>query len=458
MFFSHKEVPYYAGNPHPLQFNSVEFRDGQQSLFATRMTTDEMIPLLEEMDEVGFATMEMWGGATFDVCIRYLQEDPWERLRIFKQHVKKTPLKMVLRAQNLVGYQAYPDDVVEEFVARAADNGIDIFLTFDALGDLRNCETAFDAIKKAGKIIEGSLQYNISPFNTIESYVQNAKDQVSMGASAIHVEDMAGLMTPKAAYDLIRALKKELTVPIHLHAHCVGGLADMAYWEAIQAGVDGLDVCVSSMAFSSAHPPIESYIAALRGTPRDPKIGLGQFDAINKKFLAVRQNHADMATKLVGVDVGCLNHQIPGGMLSNLESQLKTMNMSDRLPKVLKEVIQVRADMGYPPLATPSSQICGAQATVNVLTGKRYGMISKEMTNYCRGLYGMPPGKIDAELSKLALKGKEPDFSRQGSRIAPGLEKARTAAGELARTREDVLTYALFPEIAVPFLKKKYKG
>ncbi|MCH3951632.1 MAG: pyruvate carboxylase subunit B [Acidaminococcus sp.] len=456
MSFFTKTKPYFAENPHPLQFNSVEFRDGQQSLFATRMTTSEMLPLLEAMDNVGFASMEMWGGATFDVAIRFLGEDPWERLRLFKQHVKKTPLKMVLRAQNLVGYQAYPDDVVEDFVARAAENGIDIFLTFDALGDLRNCETAFKAIKKAGKTIEGSLQYNISPFNTIESYVKNAKEQVEMGASSIHVEDMAGLMTPQAAFELITALKKELTVPVHLHAHCVGGLADMAYWEAIQAGVDGLDVCVSSMAFSSAHPPLESYISALRGTPRDPKIDLGQFDAINKQFLEVRRRHADTATKLVGVDVGCLKHQVPGGMLSNLEGQLKAMNMSDRLPEVLKEVTQVRADMGYPPLATPSSQICGAQATVNVLTGKRYSMISKEMTDYCRGLYGMPPGKINPELSSKALKGKTSDFSRPGSRIAPGLEKARKEAGTLARCEEDVLTYALFPEVAKTFLANKY--
>ncbi len=439
-----------------VKFNSVDFRDGQQSLFATRFTTEEIVPILDQFDLLGLNYMEIWGGATFDVCVRYLKEDPWERLRIFKQHLKKTPLCMVLRAQNLVGYKAYPDDVVERFVAKAAENGIDYFCTFDALGDLRNCETAFKAIKKAGKKIVGSLQYNISPFHTIENFVQNAKEQEKMGIDMLHIEDMAGLMTPEAAYDLVSALKKELHIPISLHCHCTGGLAQMAYWEAIRAGVDQLDVCVSSLSGGPGLPPIESFIAGLKGTSRDPKMDLGQFSPINDYIKDIRKKHADTETRLIGVDVGCLQHQVPGGMLSNLESQLTAMKLYDRLPEVLAEVTRVRADMGYPPLATPSSQMCGAQATTNVLTGKRYAMVSKEMKDYCRGMYGKAPGPIAEELMTAALHGEAPMTNRPADNLAPGMDIARQEAGTYARTEEDVLTYALFPATAIEFLKAKY--
>ena len=446
----------FAGAGTPLKFNSVDFRDGQQSLFATRLTTADMIPLLEQMDAVGYDSMEMWGGATFDVAVRFLKDDPWERVRTFKKYVKKTPLKMVLRGQNLVGYKAYPDDVVEAFIAQAAEAGIDVFLTFDALQDLRNCETAFKAIKKAGKKIEGSVQYNVSPFHTTEVFVQNALEQEQMGASLMHVEDMAGLMTPEAAYELITALKKALKIPVHLHCHCTGGMAEMAYWESIRAGVDGLDVCVSSMSMGPSLPPIESYLAALKGTSRDPKIDLGQFADINKKFAELRRKYADFGTKLVGVDVGCLQHQIPGGMLSNLESQLTAMKLYDRLPEVLEEATRVRADMGYPPLATPSSQMCGAQATTNVLTGNRYAMVSRELKDYCRGLYGRPPGPIDPTLLEKALGDEKPAFIRPGDQLAPGMDTARAEVGSLARTEEDIVAYALFPGYAPDFLKAKY--
>lgn len=277
-----------------------------------------------------------------------------------------------------------------------------------------------------------------------------------MGASLMHVEDMAGLMTPEAAYELITALKKALKIPVHLHCHCTGGMAEMAYWEAIRAGVDGLDVCVSSMSMGPSLPPIESYLAALKGTSRDPKIDLGQFADINRKFAELRRKYADFGTKLVGVDVGCLQHQIPGGMLSNLESQLTAMKLYDRLPEVLEEATRVRADMGYPPLATPSSQMCGAQATTNVLTGNRYAMVSRELKDYCRGLYGRPPGPIDPTLLEKALGSEKPAFVRPGDQLAPGMETTRTEAGALARTEEDVVTYALFPGYAPDFLKAKY--
>lgn len=446
----------FAGDGSPVRFNSVEFRDGQQSLFATRMTTADMVPLLSAMDQVGYDSMEMWGGATFDVAVRFLKEDPWDRIREFKKYVKRTPLKMVLRGQNLVGYKAYPDDVVEKFVEKAAAAGIDVFLIFDALQDLRNCESAFRAVKKAGKKIEGSIQYNISPFHTIEKFVENGKEQEKMGVSLLHVEDMAGLMTPAAAYDLIKALKAELKVPIHLHCHCTGGMAEMAYWEAIRAGVDGLDVCISSMSMGPAHPPIESFVTALKGTSRDPHIDVAQFKAINESFLALRRKYAQFETKLIGVDVGCLEHQIPGGMLSNLESQLTAMKLYDRLPQVLEEVTRVRADMGYPPLATPSSQMCGAQATTNVLTGKRYMMVSNEIKDYCRGMYGMPPGPVSPELLEAALGSEKPGTKKPADMLAPGYEAAKAEAGPLARTEEDVLTYALFPAYAPDFLRSKY--
>lgn len=440
----------------PLKFNSVEFRDGQQSLFATRLTTADMVPLLTRMDQVGYDSMEMWGGATFDVAVRFLKEDPWDRIREFKKYVKKTPLKMVLRAQNLVGYKAYPDDIVEKFVEKAAEAGIDVFLIFDALQDLRNCESAFKAVKKAGKKIEGSVQYNVSPFHTTEVFVQNALEQEKMGASLMHVEDMAGLMTPKAAYELISALKAALKIPVHLHCHCTGGMAEIAYWEAIRAGVDGLDVCVSSMSMGPAQPPIESFLTALKGTSRDPKIDLGQFQSINQDFLNMRKKYAEFETKLIGVDVGCLEHQIPGGMLSNLESQLTAMKLYDRLPEVLEEVTKVRADMGYPPLATPSSQMCGAQATTNVLTGSRYSMVSKEIKEYCRGMYGTPPGPVDAALLEKALGSEKPSTKKPADMLEPGWEVAKNEIGTLARTEEDVLTYALFPNYAPDFLRTKY--
>lgn len=445
----------FASNT-PVKFNSVEFRDGVQSLLATRVTTADMVPFLDRMDAVGYDSMEMWGGATFDVCIRYLQDDPWERLRTFKQHMQHTPLKMVLRGQNLVGYHAYPDDIVERFVACAARNGIDVFLIFDALGDLRNCETAFRAVKKAGKRIEGSIQYNISPYHTTEQFVENALEQQRMGASLIHVEDMAGLMTPPAAYELISALKAALDIPVHLHCHCTGGMGEMCYWEAIRAGVDGLDVCVSSLGMGPGHPPIESFVAGLKGTPRDSGIDIAQFTSLNEDFKALRKRCSEYETSLVGVDVGCLQHQVPGGMLTNLESQLRGMNALGRLPEILQEVVKVRADMGYPPLATPSSQMCGAQATFNVMLGERYKIVSNEMRDYCRGKYGLPPGPISPELMEKALGSEQPITCRPADLLEPGWEKARAEIGSLARNDEDILTYALFPGVAETYLKHHY--
>lgn len=440
----------------PLLFNSVEFRDGQQSLLAARVRTEDMIPFLKRMDDIGYYSMEMWGGATFDVAVRYLKQDPWERIRVFKQYVKKTPLKMVLRGQNLVGYKAYPDDIVRKFVELAAKNGIDMFLIFDALQDLRNCRTAFEAVLDAGKMIEGSIQYNISPYYSIKDIVENAKEQQRMGAKSMHIEDMAGVMRPEEAYEIVARLKDALDLPIHLHCHSATGMADMCYWEAIKAGVDGIDVCVSTLAMGAGHPPIESFIAGLKGTERDTGIDLAQFEPLNIGFIALRNKYKEYETQLAGVDVGCLQHQIPGGMLGTLQNQMKAMNVFDKYQDVLKEVVNVRRDMGYPPLATPSSQMCGQQATTNVLTGTRYKMISKEMRDYCRLMYGNPPGPIAPELLEKALAGDKQIECRPADFLEPGLDKARKEIGDFARSEEDVVTYALFPTPAIDFLKIKY--
>jgi len=446
------EREFFPGADKPLLMNSVDFRDGQQSLIATRMTTEDMLPLLERFDQLGFDSIEMWGGATFDVCIRYLNEDPWERLRVFKKKITKTPLKMVLRGQNLVGYKAYPDDIVEKFIERAAANGIDIFTIFDALQDLRNCETAFKAVLKAGKIVEGSLQYNISPYHTIQTFVDSAVRQQEMGASSIHIEDMAGLMTPSVAYELTMALKSSLSIPVSIQSHCTGGMAQNTYWEAIRAGIDGIDVCTSALSLGTAHPPVESFVAALKGTSRDPKMDLSILSSINKDLLPIRKKYSDFESQLVGVDVGCLQHQIPGGMMSNMESQLKGLGQLHRLPEVMEEVVRVRADMGYPPLATPTSQMCGAQATVNVMTGKRYQVISNEMKAYCQGMYGTPPGPIAQELMEKALGKSEVVTNRPGDNLEPYFEKAKAEIGDLAKSDEDILTYAMFPKEGRTFL------
>lgn len=444
-------------NSSPVKLVGLDFRDGQQSQIATRLTTEEIIKILPQIDDLGFDSLEVWGGATFDVCIRYLKEDPWERLRLIKQAAPKTPLKMVLRGQNLVGYRTYADDVVEAFIKKAAENGVDIFLTFDALQDLRNCEVAFNAIKKAGKIIEGSLQYTISPVHTLEAFVQNAKDQVNMGASALHVEDMAGLMTPQVAYELTKMLKKELDVPVFLHCHSTGGMAEMCYMEAIRAGIDGVDVCCAAFSLGAAHPAAESIITALKNTNRDTQLDINKFASVHEYLIGLRKKYSEFETKTRGVDIGCLQHQIPGGMLTNLEKQLNDMGHSELLPQVLQEMIAVRKDMGYPPLATPSSQICGAQATFNILSGGRYNMISTEMKKYCEGLYGQPPAPIDTTLLEKALGTATIHTQRPGELLEPELSKAKSEISHLSELEEDIITYALFGNVALEFLQEKYK-
>lgn len=441
----------------PVRLSSCDFRDGQQSLIATRMQTDDMVPILEKMDGFGFDCIEMWGGATFDTCIRYLNEDPWERIRVFKKHVKQTPLRMLLRGQNLLGYTPYPDDVVEHFVIAAAEAGIDIFLIFDGLNDIRNCEKAARTALAAGKKVEGNIQFTSSPVHTVDSFVRTAKEYLEIGATAVHLEDMGGMIDPATAAETVAAVKAAVRVPVHYHAHCTGGMTEITYWEAVKAGADVLDVDVSAFAMGTSHPAAESIIAALRGTPRDTGLDYKKLSEINIYLKKMREKYQEFLTCLVGVDINVVEHQVPGGMYSNLEGQLKSMNASDRLEEVLSEVVRVRKDLGYPPLGTPFSQMCGAQAAANVLTGNRYQVIPKEIKAYVRGEYGRAPGIISEELKKIVLKpGEEPILCRPADLLEPAYAKLRAEIAGIARTEEDALTYMMFPQIGREFLERKY--
>lgn len=444
-------------SPRKLSVSSVEYRDGQQSLLGTRIKGEDFYPILEQVDRVGFSSVEMWGGATFDVAMRYLGEDPWDRIREFKKRMPHTPLRMFLRGQNLVGYHQYPDDIVERFVSAAASAGIDIFLIFDGLNDVRNCEAAIRAAQKAGKTAHGNIIYTVSPVHTVETFVNIALDFQKLGVSAVQVEDTAGSMTPGAAYDLISALKEALDVPVLLQCHSTAGMAQLAYWEAIRAGVDGLDMDVSALSMGTSHPPMESMICALKDSPVDTGISLDRLLPINAHFKKLREKYKEFESKFIGADVGVLQHQVPGGMMSNLELQLKQMKASHRIDEILKEVAEVRKDFGYPPLATPFSQIVGVQATMNVLTGSRYKMISTEGKELVCGRYGKVPGKIADELYKAVMINREPIVCRPADLLEPGYEKAKAESAAFARTEEDILSYALFPSTAEPFLKAKYQ-
>lgn len=440
----------------PLRICSVDLRDGQQSLLATRLTTDDMLPILDKMDSVGFDRAEVWGGATFDVCVRYLNEDPWDRLRQIKKRMKRTPLSMLLRGQNLLGFRHYPDDIVERFVEKTAEAGLDIFLIFDILNDLRNCETAVRAVKNAGKIAEGQLSFAVGPVYSMDLWARVARQWEDMGVASIHVEDGSGIITPQMSYELITVLKQAVRIPIHLHCHCTGGLADLAYWEAIRAGVDVIDTDMSALSLGTAHPPTESFVVALRDTPRDPGFDLALLEEVNHYFIDLRNKYQKFESRFTGVDIGVFRHEIPGGMLSNLESQLKQMGVSDKLQQVLDEVHIVRKEFGYPPLGTPMAQIVGAQAAANVITAERYKMVPKETKDYFMGLYGTPPGELDPEIERKVLGSAKRITCRPADLLEPAFERIKTEIGDLARNDEDILTYALFPNVAKDFLSKKY--
>ena len=458
-YFFQDPVWAAAAKYGPVKLATVDFRDGQQSMIATRMRTEDMIPILEQMDNFGFSAMEMWGGATFDSCIRFLQEDPWERVRTFKEHVKKTPLRMLLRGQNLLGYTPYPDDVVERFVTAAAKAGIDIFLFFFVFNAVLKCAAAETAALAAGKRVEGNIEFCSSPVHNVQSFIKTAREFVDIGASAIYLEDMGGMMDPAAAAETITAIKTAVDVPVHYHAHCTGGMTEIAYWEAARAGADMLDVDISSLALGPSHPAAESIIAVLKDTPRDTGLDYTKLSPINQHLKEVREKYKDYTTKLIGVDISVVRHQIPGGMRSNLESQLAQMNISHRLDEVLEEAARVRADLGYPPLATPFSQLCGTLATMNVITGERYKALPKEAKAYVRGEYGRTPGPISEELKhKVMVNGGEAITCRPADLLEPAYDRLAAEIGSLARTEEDVLTYIMFPGPGRAYLEKKYGG
>ena len=445
--------------PKPVKITDTTFRDAHQSLMATRMRTDAMLPIAEKIDQVGFFSIEMWGGATFDVCIRYLAEDPWERIRVLKRHIKNTPFQMLLRGQNVVGYRNYPDDVVIKFVEKAAENGIDIFRVFDALNDVRNMEVAIKTIKKCGKHAQGSICYTISPVHTIEYYVDVAKKLAELECDSICIKDMAGMLAPKPAYELITTLKKEVGLPVHLHSHSTSGMVMMTYLRACDAGVDILDTAFSPLAWGTSQPPVESVVAALKGTPYDTGLNLELLHEIAEYFQELREKYYD-PLKLINpkserVDPSILIHQIPGGMFSNLLEQLKEQNALHRLKDVLEEVPIVRKELGYPPLVTPTSQLVGIQAVFNVLSGKRYSIVPKEVKDYVKGFYGKPPAPIDEKVKKLIIGDEEPITCRPADLLEPVLNKIPEEVKPYIESEEDELTHALFPQVALEFFKKR---
>lgn len=435
-------------------------RDGHQSLLATRMRTEDMIPILEAMDAIGYHAIECWGGATFDTALRFLKEDPWERLRDVSSRLKNTPTQMLFRGQNAVGYRHYADDVVREFAERSVENGMQVFRIFDALNDTRNLETAFDAVRSAGGHVQGTICYTTSPVHTVDSYAKLGDRLVEIGAHSLCLKDMAGLLTPHMAKALVSRLKKDHPdMPVQMHCHGTSGMAEMAYLMGVEAGADAIDCAISSLAGGTSHPSTETLVAALsEDSDHATGLDLEALSEISAYFKTVRKKYWRFESGLVGVDSGVLVHQVPGGMISNLVGQMREQGQEEKLPAVLEENARVRADLGFPPLVTPSSQIVGSQAVLNVLTGKRYGSVTKETQNLARGAYGQTPAPIDKEVLDIVLPGEHPIAHRPADDIEPELESAKQEAGELARTREDVLTYVMFPGPAKEFFEWREGG
>lgn len=448
----------------PLGITDVVLRDAHQSLLATRMRLDDMLPIAEKLDQVGFWSLETWGGATFDACIRYLGEDPWERIRQLKKAMPRTPQQMLLRGQNLLGYRHYADDVVTRFVERAADNGIDVFRVFDAMNDPRNLETAIKAVLKVGKHAQGTLSYTVSPVHTLDMWVELAKTIESMGADSIAIKDMAGLLKPYVAYELVTRLKQEVKVPIHMQCHATTGMSTATAIKAAEAGIDNVDAAISSMSMTYGHSPTEAIVAILEGTDRETGLDLKLLEEIAAYFREVRKKYAKFEGSLKGVDSRILLAQVPGGMLTNMESQLKEQGAIDKFDAVLEEIPRVREDLGFIPLVTPTSQIVGTQAVLNVLTGERYKSISKETAGVLKGEYGAAPAPFNKELQERVLEGKEPVTCRPADLLEPEMDKLTEELKKLAAEKgiklakdevDDVLTYALFPQVGLKFLENR---
>ena len=447
-----------------IKMTELVLRDAHQSLFATRLRLDDMLPIAHELDDIGYWSLEAWGGATFDSCIRFLGEDPWVRLRELKKACPKTPLQMLLRGQNLLGYRHYADDVVERFVERCVANGMDVFRVFDALNDPRNMKAALQAVRKFGGHAQGTLSYTTSPVHTMQTWLDTTEQLLEIGIDSLVIKDMSGILNPMAAADLVREIKKRFDVELHLHCHSTTGMAEMALLKAIEAGVDGVDTAISSMSGTYGHPATESMVATLQGTEYDTGLDIPRLEKIAAYFRNVRKKYAKFEGQLRGVDSRILVAQVPGGMLTNLENQLKQQNASDKLDLVLEEIPRVRKDLGYIPLVTPTSQIVGTQSVINVLTGERYKTIAKETAGILKGEYGKTPAPVDSALQARVLEGAAPVTDRPADHIAPEMAKIEAEVAEQAKAKgvkladnavDDALIVALFPQIAWKFLENR---
>ncbi len=436
----------------------VTLRDGHQSLIATRLRTEDMLPICPQLDRIGFHSLEAWGGATFDACVRFLKEDPWERLHRLKAALPNTPLQMLLRGQNLLGYRHYADDVVRSFVQRSAEGGISIFRIFDAMNDVRNLRVAIEATREAGAHAQGTICYTTSPVHNSRQFVAMAREMATMGAQSIAIKDMAGLLTPTATRELVGDLVEAVDLPIHLHAHATSGLSELCHWQAIEAGCRHIETAISSFAGGTSHPPTETMVAALAGTRFDTGLDLEALQEIGAYFREVRKKYARFESDYTGVDTRVLVNQVPGGMISNLANQLRDQDALDKFDAVLLEIPTVREDLGYPPLVTPTSQIVGTQAVMNVLAGERYKVITNEVKHYLMGHYGATPGPVNPIIRGKAIGGADVLESRPADHLRPEMDNLRAEIGDLAGNEEDVLTFALFPEVGRQFLEQRRDG
>jgi oxaloacetate decarboxylase alpha subunit len=432
------------------------WRDSHQSLLATRMRIEDMLPIAEKMDEVGFYSMEVWGGATFDTCMRFLNEDPWERLDKIKQVLKKTKTQMLLRGQNLVGYKHYADDVVEEFVKKTVAHGMDIFRIFDAMNDVRNLAKAMETAKKEGAHVQATISYTVSPVHDLNYFLKLVGQLVDAGADSLCIKDMAGILKPYVAYELVSEIKKKYTLPVQVHTHYTSGMASMMYLKAIEAGAELIDTAISPMALGTSQPATETMVATLVDTPYDTGLNLEVLAEIADYFKEVRKKYQEFDVFKAGVDTNVLLYQVPGGMLSNFISQLQQQNALDKLPAVLAEVPRVREDLGFPPLVTPTSQIVGTQAVLNVLMGERYQRVTNQVKDYLRGLYGATPAPVNEAVRQKIIGDEKPITGRPADIIEPQLEQARQEIGIYLQKEEDVLSYAIFPQVAKKFLEEQY--
>ena len=441
-----------------IQVTDTILRDAHQSLIATRMRTEDMLPICPKLDQVGYWSLEVWGGATFDACVRFLKEDPWERLRLLKAALPNTRLQMLLRGQNLLGYRHYSDDVVRAFVAKAAVNGIDVFRIFDAMNDVRNLRVSIEAVKAAGKHAQGTLCYTTSPVHSVQAFVEQAKQMEAMGCDSVAIKDMAGLLTPYATFELVKALKAEQGLPIFIHSHDTAGLASMCQMKAIEAGATHIDTAISSFAWGTSHAGTESMVAALRGSEYDTGLNLELLQEIGLYFYAVRKKYHQFESEFTAVDTRVQVNQVPGGMMSNLANQLKEQGALNRINEVFAEIPRVREDLGFPPLVTPTSQIVGSQAVFNILAGERYKTITNEVKLYLQGRYGRAAGTINEQLRKQAIGSEDVIDVRPADLLKPEMAKLREEIGSLAKSEEDVLTYAMFPDIGRKFLAERAAG